>query len=693
MILLVSQAVLAVNLDFSITPSKKAYYPNETIPLEIAVINRDASWAASSMNLNILIGQRSYNYDIGKLEPSQSYKEKITLPEQPPGTYSARGILNYSWLDTTFATESYGSFEVLFPQVERMPRNVYVKSFDLPENITAGKTYDVSVNVANEGTVDGKFVIELEGLNVSKSKETSLKAGESSSISIPITFYNSGLSLVEAKVYAVVNDIKYLLNYNGKQVFVKESNVAKIEFDKIELVDESDNTINQEDTVKLKVYIKNTGNYMASNVKAVLTSSITGIEITKSEINYELISVTESIAPDTFEIKTAKVEPGKYSLELGISFVDSESHTIKIDIPINIEEGYVVCLSDNDCDNNEICSNSKCEKISCECGEIKNHRCIKYGCCSNSDCSLGLGCDISTHTCIKCSDTHCCSIGKIWCEQKDECLKPTECVGYPIDTSCQSGWPSHLGSIVSINEQNNACDLFEVKNSQLLSIAQEAANCFSDHCQNANCHKFCGTAYTQSGANYIQNSDTFKKFTGLYMIYGLGPAAKFMNGYFSAEIKCGSGTGVCESKYGYNNYVQQLQCKGSVGHPEGWSSDTDMTQNSCLFSDLPAHVNINILQTGTCVDYSISLTTLLRYIGYNNDEVYSVTGPGHEYNLIKFPGDSKWNVIDTVGNNPSPYVSNDVPGTWFPYCKYYPASCSNDAGQTNCPIKSEVKGC
>lgn len=121
-----------------------------------------------------------------------------------------------------------------------------------------------------------------------------------------------------------------------------------------------------------------------------------------------------------------------------------------------------------------------------------------------------------------------------------------------------------------------------------------------------------------------------------------------------------------------------------------------MSRNSCLFSDLPAHVNIFVLNTGTCVDYSISLTTLLRYVGYKKDEVYSVGAPCHEYNLVKFPGDSLWTIVDTVNNHPSPINYNwhwPCLGQDTNHCEYLDNECSNDNGQVSCPRKSEVKGC
>ena len=317
-------------------------------------------------------------------------------------------------------------------------------------------------------------------------------------------------------------------------------------------------------------------------------------------------------------------------------------------------------------------------------------------CQSSADCPKYSACDLATSKCFKCSDQHCCQPGKIWSDSKQACANPTEVIGYPQDTSCQAGWPNKQGGTVFINEQNYACDLFEVKDSRLLSIAEETAQCFSNKCQSSSCHSFCNQAYKESGAPNRIDSNSFKKFAGLYIIYGLGPSAKFMKSYFSAEINCNTaGTGTCSPKDGYNINVQQLQCRGTVGQPHGWVSDADMSKNSCIFSDLPAHASVNILQTGTCVDYSIALTSLLRLVGYTKDEVYSVGAPCHEYNIVKFPGDTKWTIVDTVGNSIAlgDTWSWECGGRTTLHCDFGRDECSNDAGQITCPQKSEVFGC
>ena len=56
-----------------------------------------------------------------------------------------------------------------------------------------------------------------------------------------------------------INGEKYLLNYRGKKTYVQAERKAQLVFDRIELIGEGGNEINQEDTVKFKVLIKNNG--------------------------------------------------------------------------------------------------------------------------------------------------------------------------------------------------------------------------------------------------------------------------------------------------------------------------------------------------------------------------------------------------------------------------------------------------
>lgn len=139
-----------------------------------------------------------------------------------------------------------------------------------------------------------------------------------------------------------------------------------------------------------------------------------------------------------------------------------------------------------------------------------------------------------------------------------------------------------------------------------------------------------------------------------------------------------------------------LRCRWDTDQtPNGWVSDTDISENDCCFSDLPAHASTEILETGTCVDYSVVLTTLLRMSGYKADEVYSTRSDcpgdsGHCFNLIKFPSDSKYTLVDTVGNCAG-YHPMKLPRCNGCYYWNY-ENCANDNGRVSCPERSDVWG-
>ncbi len=269
------------------------------------------------------------------------------------------------------------------------------------------------------------------------------------------------------------------------------------------------------------------------------------------------------------------------------------------------------------------------------------------------------------------------------------------------DSPCERGWPWHEGEVVVINEQNYACDLFEVTHPSLHEIAREALECCSSGC-GPECHDYCVPAYTHAG--FGGSSEHLKRCSALYLVYGLGPAREWMQDYFAAEFACsgsleyGCAAGdeyTCGcSEMEFSPAAEAMSCNPVPVDitPRSWLSDVNFERNNCYLSDVPAHASI-ILGTGTCVDYSVMLTSLLRIVGYGPDEIYSVMGDGHEYNLVKLPGEKRWNVVDTNENNPIPYVASGLPSTQYDYCDYHDTSCANDNGQTYCPPRDSVKGC
>ncbi|MEA1924487.1 MAG: thrombospondin type 3 repeat-containing protein [Candidatus Altiarchaeota archaeon] len=305
-------------------------------------------------------------------------------------------------------------------------------------------------------------------------------------------------------------------------------------------------------------------------------------------------------------------------------------------------------------------------------------------------------------------------------------------VGVPDNTPCTAGWPEHQGQKIGYNEKNYACDLYEVARDDMLKHAQTALECCDYYAQHGvgdqpKCHIWTKTAYIGSGLSFDVNYNNIKRCVSLYLIYGLGSGdpPEYMHKYFTNEVRCNENFGTvknadcgeCFFPEGKVPYIcipgagakyqdaVGLTCEGYVSnYPDGWESDTNLGDNTCRFSDLPPHVSMNIIQTGTCVDYSTVLTTLLRLSGYGEDEVYSTDGPGHAFNLVKFPGDKDYHFIDTVGNIIG-YTPGGRPQTSYDYsdtngCKYceYDGEpgdhkSQNDMGKFDNPGVADVIGC
>ncbi|MEM7827052.1 MAG: hypothetical protein QXQ40_02400 [Candidatus Aenigmatarchaeota archaeon] len=312
-----------------------------------------------------------------------------------------------------------------------------------------------------------------------------------------------------------------------------------------------------------------------------------------------------------------------------------------------------------ECCGNRICGkNENCELCSVDCPS--GNTCEDFGkvCCPKDKSADNFGCTIVKNlteggecTCnIQCAENltcekisgHCCPEGKFW--------NGTNCTIIPVCptdiTSCYNRWHwNNFGTPIKINIQGYSCDYFEVCYDPIVkNIAKEIIDCCNNRCS-GNCHSLCNKALSESGLGSIDTQETRKKCYGLYTLYGLGPAARWMKGYM-------------------------------------------------IHIEEPASIMLS-KSTWMCTGYSIVLTTLLRSVGYKKDEAYTICGPQHAYNIIKFPGDTKFHLADTVGNRGPPYRPGSTPGTWYPYCSY--GGCSpcmmNDEGGTNCPPRSNVFGC
>jgi len=78
------------------------------------------------------------------------------------------------------------------------------------------------------------------------------------------------------------------------------------------------------------------------------------------------------------------------------------------------------CLSDDNCTANERCTDRQCVPVECSCGEIKNHACLQYSCCSDSGCKQGEVCK-----------NHACTRPQYECTSDADCAANKRCVIKP----------------------------------------------------------------------------------------------------------------------------------------------------------------------------------------------------------------------------------------------------------------------
>jgi hypothetical protein len=313
---------------------------------------------------------------------------------------------------------------------------------------------------------------------------------------------------------------------------------------------------------------------------------------------------------------------------------------------------------------------------------------------------------------------------------KEQCTA-TSAVYYPSDTICNNKWPSGGGPGLNYNNGIGSCNAVEVCDENLDYLNRDAELCcngvvdsFSpnpsknrgyDYSKTGACDQAIADTRAKSPLTLIGTDASMKFCKAAYLVRSLGSSAVYMKDYYTAEACCKDASFCDGSVYphfqAYNPWpmanikFNQLWCYytdwGIFGKSakDGWyNSDTNPQDNNNALADIPTHASINTMNTGTCVDYSFAVTTALRKSGFKKNEILSMRTPGHLYNVVWLPGDSKYSFIDTVGNTGGDFFTG--PGwSWksggksVNHCSYNSDRCSNDNGQVNCPSKSDVSGC
>jgi hypothetical protein len=305
---------------------------------------------------------------------------------------------------------------------------------------------------------------------------------------------------------------------------------------------------------------------------------------------------------------------------------------------LNIGENCESSPSDCKCDSGKICCPISPGSDSHGCSLTNDLKKKGEQCWCDNQCDSGLKCNPTTSA-FKDYRKACCEGDKKWngTDCIDEICPPTisQCINH-------WHWDNYDGTF-SMNINGEVCDYFEVCHPTILPIITEIIKCCDNKCS-GNCHSKCNQALSDSGLSSTDTTETRKKCYGLYAVYGLDGAAKWMQGYQ-------------------------------------------------IHLEEPASIMLTG-QTWMCTGYSIALTTLLRSVGYDKTEAYSVVTGDHAFNLVKLPGETNYRFMDTVGNGL--YISGITSSDWYKdqhnECRTSSLGngCMNDEGTFTCPSSSNI---
>lgn len=310
--------------------------------------------------------------------------------------------------------------------------------------------------------------------------------------------------------------------------------------------------------------------------------------------------------------------------------------------------------------------------------------------------------------------------------------KNTDAIYYPSDTTCTNKWPYEPQGGIEYNTGIDKCHAFEVCDPSIDYVLADAESCCNGqrvfsanppqnwgygYDKNKACDRAISNAKKGGAMVTLDAQSSMKLCKASYLVYGVGSEAVYMKDYYTGEFCCANDDGICHGLPKFtagpwpesNIQFGSLRCVYTKYDPwigdtqyfakKGWyGSDTDQEQNNNAAVDIPPHSSINVMNTGTCVDYSFVITTLFRKAGFGVNEIMSMRSPGHLYNLVWLPGATKFTFIDTVGNTGGNFFTGPgwnwtSKGVYQDHCTYSSDRCSNDYGAFYCPSRSDIVGC
>jgi hypothetical protein len=324
-LILVIPLATAVNLQTNAETPDRVLYPNETVNVNLSVENLDTR-AAENTDILLEVGERSFEYEPGDIEPGEEFNKTLELPEFPAGSYQAKTTVDYTgFLNEEFTETTRSGFRVQFPEFMRIPRQVYIQSLEVPTNVTAGEEKDVHALIRNDGDRGGDFTAAVVAENSRSEEGFNLSPGDEENITVVSEFTQPGVSFAETRLYAELQDELFLLDYIPRQIFVEESRIANIEIGNLKATSGGN-------TAEIQLDIENSGSNAAYDAKINLSSS----SISKNK-NLGVINSGE-LSNATFTVRNPSKESKQVNFTIQVSYRDGEgTHTENKNIQANLD--------------------------------------------------------------------------------------------------------------------------------------------------------------------------------------------------------------------------------------------------------------------------------------------------------------------------------------------------------------------
>jgi hypothetical protein len=228
---------------------------------------------------------------------------------------------------------------------------------------------------------------------------------------------------------------------------------------------------------------------------------------------------------------------------------------------------------------------------------------------------------------------------------------------YPADTHFADS------KIAGCDICNYPCQTTEVCHPALDKYIEEALKC----CSLSNYDEIDATMpepdlcrLAVSNGNWI--SPNCQKCVGMYIIFELAEGTRWMKGHYEGDPVTNP------------DYCWDLNNDGKI-----------VKEDECQFGDLysppynkivadggtppfdTANYLLNYYHTGTCGDYATVTTTLLRKAGYAQEDVGGSCDGHHCYNVVRFPGNAKWQIVDTDAVQAGGFWTPLAPQKDYPY--------------------------